>query len=765
MRTLFTLLFLGGCLSAIASEVVIDLRNPTYRNGVIYTDEGGVVKAKDLRIQARAIEYTRKKEDRQEIYCTREGFLNLDASETKQNRSEAVRPTSQGAPKQRIVFGDGAKEISEGNISEKEDRFDEVAACPNFKKPTACSIHRIEASGDLMIQYKDRVFVGERLEYDFLTNSGVVFKGKTFFSLWYISGERIELNADGSYEVENASITASENIDSDWDIHASSIEAKSPDLFIARNITFRLYKIPTFWLPSFKLNLKKSNRDPIVRYFLNWDRGQGLRAGMRYQLYSWRDFALFGRVEYRWSSGWGGAIESEYFPPDGQSTFVTRSYVGTDRLETAPNKQFRFRLEGAHYWRSQDGRTNTALTWDKYSDVRMPSDFRSEDFEIGTAQQTLFWAYHAAPLCIANFKARPRLNTFESIKQDLPTFYLNLLPMNLGPTGILSSLLKASYLDFAYSDQLAMTPTLKPPMDYRSGRIEIRERLHRPSHWGPVTFTPNVGGIGTLYTNSASHQSKALGLLIYGADLAARGVRSYSQNQHVIEPYAGFLALTRPTVSPDDHYIFSIMDGYNQINQIQGGVRSLTFTKSSKLFEPWFTADLYANAFFSDPTIPQFIPRLYLWLEWRLASIYLSFHNAWNFRNHVDDFMNARCRWTINENMALSLEMRYRSQYDWRKADHENFILDVTRSESDLLSSPLSDRRLTLLTDIFVRLSPFWECHFQSHHGFLRSTEDPYNEFQLDLFTWIATSLKLRLSYRHTDKDDRFTWQLNLIRK
>ncbi len=90
------------------------------------------------------------------LYCAREGFLNLNASETKQNRSEAVRPTSPGAPKQRIVFGDGAKEISEGNISEDcgiekngprmdrfsrgADRFGEVAARPNFKKPTARSI-------------------------------------------------------------------------------------------------------------------------------------------------------------------------------------------------------------------------------------------------------------------------------------------------------------------------------------------------------------------------------------------------------------------------------------------------------------------------------------------------------------------------------------------------------------------------------------------------------------------------------------------------
>jgi hypothetical protein len=682
------LLFLASSLAAI--EVVVDLRNPTYQNGVVYTDEGGVVKAKDLRIQARVLEYTRKKE---------------------------------------------------GEIE----------------------VHKIEASGDLMIQYKDRAFIGKRLEYDFTTNSGTVYEGKTFTSLWFISGEKIELHGDGSYEVENASITTSENRVSDWDLHAGRVEALKYDLFVAKNITFRISKVPTLWLPSFKLNLKKSDRDPIVRYFLNWDRSQGVRAGTRIQLYSWRDFSLFGRVEYRWSTGWGGAIESEYFPPGAQTSFVTRSYVGTDRLETAPNKQFRFRLEGAHHWRSDSGRTNTALMWDKYSDVRMPSDFKSDDFEVGTARQTLFWVYHQAPLAIANFKARPRVNSFESIKQDLPTFYLNILPLSIGNTGILSSsFLKGSYLDFAYSDQLASTPTLTPPSDYRSGRFEVRERLHRPFYFGPVTFTPNIGGTGVLYTNSASHNSKTLGLLMYGADLTARAQRVFGETRHVIEPYAQFLALTKPTITPNAHYIFSIMDGYNQINQIQGGVRSLLLPKDKG---PWFTADLYANAFFSDPTIPQFIPRLYLWLEWRLPSVYLSVHNAWNFRNEVVDFSNARCRWTINENIALSLEARYRSKYDWRKADHENFILDVTRSESMLLSSPLSDRRLTLLADLFIRLSPFWECRFQSHHGFLRKTEDPYNEFQIDLSTWIATSLKLRLSYSHTDKDDRFSWHLNLIKK
>jgi hypothetical protein len=32
--------------------------------------------------------------------------------------------------------------------------------------------------------------------------------------------------------------------------------------------------------------------------------------------------------------------------------------------------------------------------------------------------------------------------------------------------------------------------------------------------------------------------------------------------------------------------------------------------------------------------------------------------------------------------------MRHRSRFDWRKSDHDNFILDVSRSIHELVQSP-----------------------------------------------------------------------------
>lgn len=674
-------------LSIYGEEITVDLRNPTYQNGILYTDEGGVIQGDDFRIQARAIQYTQKKEGDQEI-------------------------------------------------------------------------QRIEAEGDLLIQYKGKVYTGSELEYDLITKTGTIFQGRTAAAMWFVAGDEITLKSDGSYKVKNVSITACENKDSSWDLHAFRVNVLKEELFEAKRIRFRWLKLPLLWFPSLKLNLKKF-REPIFRYTVNWDKGQGPRAAIRYQLYSWSDFAFYGRLEYRWRTGWGGALETEYFPEHKRTTFVTRSYLGKDRLQTAPDAMRRYRLQGAFNSISEDEKTTTALIWDKYNDVRMPTIFRPDDFEVSTAKKTYFYIRHREEAAITSFRVRPRANTFESIKQDLPSAYANIHSRAMGNTGIYNFLsMKAAYVDFAYSDDL-----VRHLPDFHSGRIEVREKMQRPISIGAVTLTPFAGFHGIFYSNSPSHEMKTLGVLQYGFDLFARGEKRYSRYKHVVEPYLSYHALTHPTVDPDDHYIFSIADGVNQINQIQSGIRTLLFSKRRPCKEASFSADIYANAFFKDPTIPQFIPRCYLLLNWRLPSLHFTFHNCWNIRHDTLDFSKARLLWTVGENVALTFEARYRSKFDWRKADHESFILDVTRTETQLLLSPLSDRRITFLSNIFIRLNPLWESQISLISGFYRMDEKPYTQVKVDLSTWISSSFRARVSYSHIRKDDRISFHVDLVKK
>jgi len=335
----------------IANEVTVNLKNPSYKNGILFTSDGGVIQNEEIRIQARSIQYTRT-----------------------------------------------------GHV------------------------HTIEATGDLLIQYKKRVFVGSEFLYDFNEKRGVIYDGKTAIANLYIGSEKIELNPDGSFDASDAFLTTCENKDSSWDLRSGSINVTKEGLVETKNTTFRLYKVPVFWLPSFKMNVNKFP-EPIFNYDFKWDSGMGPRASVRYQFYSWRDFAMYGRLEYRWGVGWGGAFETEYFPSSHKTRFVTRSYLAKDRLEPAPNPQRRYRLIGDFQHQSENDRSFALLTWDKYSDVRMQSDFKTRDFEVNTAKKTLLYLRHRDDSYITSLKVRPRANGFESIKQDLPTGFLGIPPI------------------------------------------------------------------------------------------------------------------------------------------------------------------------------------------------------------------------------------------------------------------------------------------------------------------------------------------------
>src|ERR1700722_1438470 len=83
-------------------EFEVNLKNPVFSHGVISTDEGGIVTAPGMRIQARKISYT--------------------------NRIE-----------------------------------------------NGVAVQRIEAEGDLMMEYGEHAFVGSKLEYNFATKTGTLW--------------------------------------------------------------------------------------------------------------------------------------------------------------------------------------------------------------------------------------------------------------------------------------------------------------------------------------------------------------------------------------------------------------------------------------------------------------------------------------------------------------------------------------------------------------------------------------------------------------
>lgn len=626
-------------------------------------------------------------------------------------------------------------------------------------------VQTIVAEEDLMMEYANRAFVGTRLEYDFINKTGTLYNGKTFVDIWFLGGDKIELKEDGSFFITNAFITTCEDQDNTWEINAKTVKITEDKLLSAKNIRFRFFKAPLFWLPSFKSNLK-SIADPPIRYKLIWDKGLGPRLTMRYRVFSWRDLNLFFRLDYRLKRGFGGAVESEYYSPDKDTTFVTRSYGAYDKSFPDEKGLRRYRLQGLFHTQSKDEKTQVHLTWDRLSDTRMIGDFRSDDFEINTEKRTHLVIFHQLNGAIFNLHVQPRFNRFDSIDQELPLVTIGVRPFQLGSSGVISNnYINAGYLNYVYANDLRKEfNILGLKSSTRAVRMETRNELYRPFSIGHFTLTPNLGVIGIFYSNNPEHHPIGQGMVSYGFSGQTHLFKNYGKFRHMTEPYLEFQGLTSPTAGLSRHYYFDINDGYHQLNQLRIGWRNSFYSYGGTNFLPSIYTDIFTYGFFGNREFSQSFPKFYLNLTLDRPSYAICSRIAWNNEEKVWDFVNVATDWTINEDIAFGIEFRHRSKYDWRKADHESLILDVARPIPELLHSPLSDARDTLLMRFFFRLAPKWTCQIQSRNGWGRKNEPRYNAGKVDLITMLTCSWWLRLSYERMPNDNRFSGAVSLIK-
>ena len=205
---------------------------------------------------------------------------------------------------------------------------------------------------------------------------------------------------------------------------------------------------------------------------------------MRYQLYSWRDFSLFGRVEYRWSTGWGGAIETEYYPPDTHTLLSPEAMWEPIVWKQLPTNNF---VSGSRELIIGEVQTAKRIRLSAGINIATSGCQAISKAKILKSAQPnkLCFGRITRPL-LRSQRLKPGRGSIFRIDQAGFTYFLSqyVAPLYRSNRHLSSLWLKASYLDFSYSDKLASTPTLKPPLDYRSGRFEVRERLHRPIYFG-----------------------------------------------------------------------------------------------------------------------------------------------------------------------------------------------------------------------------------------------------------------------------------------
>jgi hypothetical protein len=614
----------------------------------------------------------------------------------------------------------------------------------------------VKASGDLFIVFKDKPFVADSITYDFVSGKGILDQGRTYVDLWYLGGKQILLNPDGSFEAQEAFITTSANRHAAWEFHSSSMKVNKKRTLSVKNLSLRLFKIPIFWMPTFKASLRFL-KDPLIKYKVTWDKGIGPRFTARYQFLSSEKFDLYLRADARITSdshksikgAFGGALESIYKDPEHRTQFLTRNFYANDKIVPEERGPHRYRFQGLFKHTDEQDKSMIYLSYDKLSDQTMISDFKSDDFVVNTEKRSYLYLARQEQDVLMRLSVQPCLNRFQSITEELPNLIVNLRSQDLGSSGLIAnSDSSLSYLNYKYA--LGLQPYFEP---YNAFRMQTLNQLYRPIHIKGFNLNPKVGVLGIYYNQGPV--SKNLGQLSYhyGLEANLRAIGSSKGLRHVIEPYFTYNGYSKPWISSDNHYYFYLDDGLSKLNVIQTGIRQ--FVKGIKHTQ--VMADLFALSFCQGFNYPQMIAKYGANLECYFSRVFLKTYALYNVGAKHLDYINVHGAYTLSNDFALSLEYRNRGPYCWRKSDPTNYFLDVSRPNQELLTTPISDQRQTILGKIALRLSPRVNAQLAGHYGFGRKEEPSYKSTKVDFNFSIGGSWNLKIGYQHSPDNDRFT--------
>lgn len=670
----------------IEQGININLNEPTFSEGVLSTDQGGVISGPEMRIQAQKLTYIRKKNEQEKV------------------------------------------EI-------------------------------IQAEENLLVEFGDYIFIGDSIEYNLTTETGIIHNGRTSVEPWFFGGRTIELLPNKSIIIHDGFVTTSADIHPEWSISTQKTTLSNKRYFTAYNVKFRIFNFPFFWLPRFSTDLSTIGESPI-HYAFRFGGSQGPRMRMIYEIFSWDRFKAFLRFEYRLNRGPGAGFTTEYHSRDHKMHLETINYVARDSSIQDPNEKIRYRFQGIYKHLLNNDNTRINLCWDKLSDKDMAEDYNDETLTIYDAGRTELQIRHQERSWIANLFTTVQLNSFQTVKQEIPELEWRFHPISIGNSGVISeTLIRAGYLDYDYASNL------KNVHDYSSTRLQLIQNIYRPFYLGPIVATPEAGLLAMHYSNSPQKESRELYSGLFSLRTNTHIFRFYGQNKHVLEPYANYQYYTSPTTNPNDHFIFDIDDGWYRLNTLRFGLNNNFYTKDPRgnCVHRYLQLDLFTNAFFDTNTIPDVFQKVYAHLIFNsFRNLRHSIETAWNLQKNQLDYFNSRVDWTCSANLAIAIEFRHRGPYDWRKVDYDNFILDSFRSVEQLRHSQLSDRRDTLLLHTYYRFHPYWALEVQIRHGWNREFEPEYLEFQTDLITNLGSAWNLKLSYQQKEDEHRFSFYFTL---
>ena len=130
------------------------------------------------------------------------------------------------------------------------------------------------------LQDADNIVVGERMEYDLNTGEGQIWKGRTQYDQGFFNGDFIRLNADRTFEMEEATYTTCDNPDHPhYFLRIKYAKVAPDDKAVVQHLRGYLFGVPVIYLPVYVFSVKRGRHSgyTVPNYGSGVEEGRFLR--------------------------------------------------------------------------------------------------------------------------------------------------------------------------------------------------------------------------------------------------------------------------------------------------------------------------------------------------------------------------------------------------------------------------------------------------------------------------------------------------------
>lgn len=638
----------------------------------------------------------------------------------------------------------------------------------------------IEAWGHVLLFYHERIITADLILFNTSKERGELHGALIALGLCYMGAPHMTLTPGGGIMAHDAWISTKVPDKSGWE---SQWQATSKELYLtkdnflwAKNIQFRLFKVPLLYLPSYRSSLQKLLHNQL-ELRAQWLSPQKARASLSWKLY--RDPLQEIGIMPSYFVGRGPGITLDYrlTPPYASPKYPSRLQARAQFLQEPPrlhpHQGKRWRIK-SHYKQQISPTSELEGAYDRHSDRYFTRDLNYDAFDQQNEKKTyLRLRSKAIPSLLLQARLIEKVNPFQTVRRERPTLSVATLPYFLQLLQLpltLTSRHEASFLEYHFDSQslehLEEEPGYKREENYSCGRLlstlhvsthlklplgqlvvdyQAQGQLRSASRQERAYTSPNC--TKSLESISPEHQqtgwfasSTRLRLQELFFNRPSPLISRFQQCNHLHALLFGEIELRHSTQSsPDLHYLFDLRDVTPHTHLLRTGAKLFHYDGPWHAFLSYDVTSLVGQgAIKNEHLFHQLSLKIHPTDRVRLALKARAQPLA-----HGLDSLHASCKATLSKELALAFDYIERSSSSWRVNRHDLHLLEEYRCEEDLASSGAARASRLAICSIAYQPSPYWAARLD---GMIGGGEDHFTRLGISFARLLTSGWQLKVS-------------------